>query len=422
MLDATLLKLLKHRDKFDLYHRAVPDGVLAQHTKVILKDLGEYFSESEAAVAEPEEFLGWFLLRHAKLKDEPKALLTAIIKNMAGEVPEHTERGLLARLEDARNALALTSLLERYNAGDDISVTRSLIDLAEKVPVSSAELPEAAFNIDMMLDEEENDFGFHWPIDALNQSMRPLRPGDFGILAARVDQGKTSFIAHALSYFAPQVDKLFQCEGRSIIILNNEGLGARINQRIAQATLNLSIDEMVEARRAGRNLWDETVAAWGGRKIITTYDVHDRPMSYLETIIRRTKPAVVVIDMLDVVPFDGEVGNGGQRTDQILEAAYQRARIWAVKYGCVVLAASQLSAEAAGCLYPGLHNLSNSRTGKAGAADFVLMLGHSDEGALKTSRWLSLPKNKLSRAKFPKDPRIEVTFDGARSRFLNPTP
>ena len=110
----------------------------------------------------------------------------------------------------------------------------------------------------------------------------------------------------------------------------------------------------------------------------------------------------------------------GQRTDQILEAAYQRARIWAVKYGALVLAASQLSAEAAGNLYPGLHMLSNSRTGKAGAADFVLMLGHSDDEMLKNSRWFSLPKNKLARSKGPKDPRIEVPFDGPRSRFNNP--
>ena len=421
-LDSTILKLFRKREKYDLYRHSVPQHLLVAQTQIIVKDLGEYFEESGAQEVDPDIFLDWFLLKHPRLKDEPRALLTGIIKNMGGEVPEAVERGLLARLEDAKNAMALTSLLERYNAGDEVSVTRSLIALAEKVPVSSSELPEAEFSIDKMLDDEENDWGFHWPLDALNQSMRPARPGDFGILAARVDQGKTSFIAHALSHFAPQVDKLFPGEDRNIIVLNNEGLGSRLNQRLVQATLNMSIDEMVEARRGGRNLWDDMIEKWGGRRVVTVYDVHDRPMSYLENIIRRTNPAIVVVDMLDNVPFDGEVGNGGQRTDQILEAAYQRARIWGVKYRTVVLAASQLSAEAAGCLYPGLHQLSNSRTGKAGAAEFVLMLGHSSEEALKHSRWISLPKNKMARAKAPKDPRIEVTFDGARSRFLNPTP
>ena len=419
-LDSTILKLLKHRDKYELYRSSVPVDILAPHTKIILADFGEFFKESDAPTADAETFIPWFLLKHPKLKDEPKALLTGIIKAADADVPAEVERGILTRLEDARQAAALTALLEKYNAGEEVSITSTVIGLADSVPMSAEDMPEAEFNIDKMLDEEQNDWGFHWPLDALNQSMRPARPGDFGILAARVDQGKSSFIAHVLSHFAPQVDKLFPGEDRSIIVLNNEGLGSRLNQRLTNATLNMNMDELVEARRAGRDLWQDVIDAWGGRKVVRVMDVHDRPMSYLENLIRRTNPAVIVVDMLDNVPFDGAVGNGGQRTDQILEAAYQRARIWAVKYKAVVLAASQLSAEAAGSLYPGLQHLSNSRTGKAGAADFVLMLGHSDDEMLKNSRWFSLPKNKLSRAKGNKDPRVEVRFDGPRSRFLNP--
>ena len=85
-----------------------------------------------------------------------------------------------------------------------------------------------------------------------------------------------------------------------------------------------------------------------------------------------------------------------------------------------MLATSQLSAEAAGNLFPGMHMLSNSKTGKAGAADFIMMVGASDDPLLRNSRWLSLPKNKLHRSGGPKDPRVEVPFDGPRSRFNNP--
>ena len=44
----------------------------------------------------------------------------------------------------------------------------------------------------------------------------------------------------------------------------------------------------------------------------------------------------------------------------------------------------------------------------------------SDDPLLRNSRWLSLPKNKLHRSGGPKDPRVEVPFDGPRSRFNNP--
>ncbi len=419
-LDLTILRLLRTKDRYDLYIRAVPMDVLEPRTRILLDDYGKWYAETNGAPVTAEDFLPWFLLAHPKLKPEPKALLTSIIKNSHENVPEGVEQGILARLEDARQASALTSLLERYNAGEEVSIMRTVASLAESVPMDRASLPEADFNIDRMLDDEQNDWGFSWPQDAINASMRGLRPGDFGIIGARVDIGKSSKIAHAVAHWAPQVDQLFPGQERTIIWLNNEGPGNRLNQRLVNATLNMNMQELVEARASGRNLWDEVLKAWGGRRVVTVYDVHDRPMSFLEDIVRRTKPAIVVVDMLDNVPFDGAVGNGGQRTDQILEAAYQRSRIWAVKYDCTVLATSQLSADAAGNLFPGMHLLSNSKTGKAGAADFIMMVGASDDPLLRNSRWLSLPKNKLARSGGPKDPRIEVPFDGPRSRFNNP--
>ncbi len=419
-LDLTILRLLRTKDRYDLYHRSIPKEILEPHTRIILDDYGKWYEESNGAPITEESFLPWFLLAHPKLKPEPKAVLMGIIKNAQANVPEGVEQGILARLEDARQAQTLTSMLEKYNAGEEVSVMRVVQQLAESVPMDRADLPEADFNIDRMLDDEQNDWGFHWPQDAMNQSMRSMRPGDFGIIGARVDIGKSSKIAHAVAHWAPQVDKLFPGEGRTIIWLNNEGPGNRLNQRLVNATLNMNMEEMVNARASGRNLWDEVLQAWGGRRVVTVYDVHDRPLSFLENIVRRTKPVIVVVDMLDNVPFDGAVGNGGQRTDQILEAAYQRARIWGVKYNTAVLATSQLSAEAAGNLFPGMHLLSNSKTGKAGAADFIMMLGASDDPLLRNSRWLSLPKNKMARAGGPKDPRVEVQFDGPRSRFNNP--
>lgn len=419
-LDLTILRLLRTKDRYDLYIRAIPKDVLEPHTRILLDDYGKWYAETNGAPITVEGFLPWFLLAHPKLKPEPKAMLTGIIKNAEAPVPDGVEQGILARLEDARQAAALTSMLEKYNAGEEVSVMRTVAHLAESVPMDRTALPEADFNIDRMLDDEQNDWGFSWPQDALNASMRGMRPGDFGIIGARVDVGKSSKIAHAVAHWAPQVEQLFPGEDRTIIWLNNEGPGNRLNQRLVNATLNMNMQELVDARASGRNLWDEVLQAWGGRRVVTVYDVHDRPLSFLENIVRRTKPVIVVVDMLDNVPFDGAVGNGGQRTDQILEAAYQRSRIWAVKYDCAVLATSQLSAEAAGNLFPGMHMLSNSKTGKAGAADFIMMVGASDDPLLRNSRWLSLPKNKLHRSGGPKDPRVEVPFDGPRSRFNNP--
>lgn len=421
-LDTTLLRVLKHRDKHDLYSGSVPMDLLDPTTRIIIGDLGKYFKETACASATTDEFWPWFLLAHPKLKDEAKAKLSLVVRTMQADVSKELEDGLIYRLEDARQAATLAGVLERYNAGEEVSIAGMVRRLADSLPLTKADMPKVTTTIEEMMDEDQNDWGLHWRLSCLNQSMRPLRPGDFIIVAARVDQGKSSFLASELSFMAPQIDKVFPNAERSIIVLNNESLGSRLKSRLVQATLDCGMQGLVELRSKGHSVWQDTLKEWGGREVVEVYDVHDRPLSYLENIIRRTNPAIVVVDMLDNVPFDGAVANGGQRTDQILEAAYQRARIWGVKYDCAVIAMSQLSATAAGELYPGLHELANSRTGKAGAADAIIMIGSSNEQEMRNSRWISLPKNKLMRQGFPKDPRIEVQFDGLRARFRDPKP
>ena len=56
-LDLTMLRLLKHRDRYELHHRAVPKDVLEPHTRIILEDYGKFFAESEATVADANGFL-----------------------------------------------------------------------------------------------------------------------------------------------------------------------------------------------------------------------------------------------------------------------------------------------------------------------------------------------------------------------------
>lgn len=418
-IDLTLLRVLKHRDKYERYSRVVPSDLIEPTTRAILKDYGMFFNENpNVASANTADFIPWFMLAHPKLKDEPKALLTVTLKAAGQDVPPELEAGILTRLSALRQAQEMTHLLEQWNNGEDVNLTARLRELADRQPVGGDAIPYSRPNMASLLQDEENDWGFKWRLGCLNSSMRSLRPGDFGILAARVDQGKTTMLASELTHFAPQVDALFPDQNRSIIILNNEGVGARIVQRLYQAALGMTIPQMVELSKAG-TLEKAYLDAIGGRYVIEVLDVHDRPLSYLEDLVAKLNPAVVVTDMLDVCPFDGTAINGGQRTDQILEAAYQRGRLWAVKYDCAHIATSQLSADAAGELYPGLDKLANSRTGKAGAADFIISMGSSNDPLMSKSRWISLPKNKLARAGNAKDPRCEVTFWGDRARVEN---
>lgn len=419
-LDLTLIRLLKHREFYDMYHRGIPAGALDKPAEAIIKGYGKFFKENATArVATPDAYWPYFKLLHPKLKPEGEAIMKRMVGLSADEVPAEVASGILARLADAAYALEVTALLERYNAGEEVGVVASIMALAERSPVTGDAIPYANDDIAAMLAEDENDWGFKWRLDCMNKSMRPLRPGDFGIIGARVDKGKTTWLASELSFMGPQVKPLFDGKERPIIYLNNEGPGGRINKRLYQAALGTNNDGLIELSRSGK-LHQQYLDAVGGWNSVRVIDVHDKPMSVLEQIIRRLDPSIVVYDMLDVVPFDGGLMNGGTRTDQILEAAYQRARILGVKYGHAAIATSQVSAEADGDVYPSLAMLANSRTGKPGAADWIAMLGASSDPLMDNTRWISLPKNKLVRPRGTKDPRTQVMFEGDIARVSNP--
>lgn len=54
--------------------------------------------------------------------------------------------------------------------------------------------------------------------------------------------------------------------------------------------------------------------------------------------------------------------------------------------------------------------LKDSKTGKQGACDFIIMLGASNDPGLASQRFIGLTKNKLRREGKPADPKQPVKF------------
>lgn len=418
-LDITLMRYLKHRTNYEMYARAVPSGAITAVTVTILDQYGKFFKlNHDAKVAMPDDVWAFIALNHKKIKPETAALIKATLANVVADVPNEVVDGIARRLAEARTALESGALLARYNEGEEVDLVEGLRQIAERCGPGGFDIPWVPENVGDMLLDDQDDRGVRWRLSCLNQSMRPLRSGDAGILAARVDTGKTTFVASEASFMGAQMEAYYG-ERRPILILVNEGPGKAVKQRVWQAALGITIPEMVDLQQAGK-LQSAVFDALGGWESVKVLNVHDKPISYLEDLVRRLNPGMVWTDMLDNCPFDGTINNGGTRTDQILEAMYQRQRMWAVLYDTMTVATSQLSAEAAGELYPKMTQLANSKTGKPGAADYIVMAGTSNEEMYQNNRWISLPKNKLVRVGARKDPKEMVTFAGDRARYEDP--
>ncbi len=421
-IDLTTLRLLKYRERYDKLARSVPKRALDTRTAIILDDFGAFFKEfPDVPKIEAGPFALWFkAFRHPTLKAEAQAVFDQLFPRFEEDVSPDLEAGLMARLVAANTAVELTDMLAKYNEGEEVDFgasLRSTVDAYEMSVERKVTNPQVLTPIEDLLKAEENDTGFHWRLSIMNAHIKPLRGGDLVLIAARPDKGKTTFLADQLTFMAAQVDTLYPGENRCILWLNNEGPGGKIVLRTFQAALGITVEEMVKLSNAG-TIRDEYRKAVGGRAgVLRIFDIHGMSNAEVKDLIDKYNPAIVVYDMLDNVNFTGLSNNGGQRTDQLLEAMYQWGRMGAVKSDHVAMATSQISAEGDGMQFPTLPMLKDSKTGKQGAADLIITIGAINDPIMEKSRWIGVTKSKKVRTGMSKSPQAEVIFDGDRARY-----
>ena len=442
MFDHTLLQIMKERRRFYQLRTMLNEKSISPHTSAVLGAYDTFFKANEDCDTLPfgDGFESWFFLtKGAKLNDDGKVIWEALFKQAAKEPNEYSKGTIIKQILQADLAVKTTEVMDRYHQNEDIDPAYELGQLYNAYTMKVEGSNKLAQYVELDEDlfaEDQNNEGLipRWP--CLQMFMRPWRGGDFIIFAARPDSGKTSAIADNITYMAPQVaasnaarfieweadtdpDKGPAPKPKCILWLNNEGPGKRILKRVVQAAFGLPMSEIIVKQKAG-TVWEEyEVIVGGDRHIIKVKDIHLWTASQVEELIKLANPALVVYDMIDNVSFNHGAGNGGTRTDQLLEAMYAWGRNMAVIYDHIGLATSQTSADAAEKSFPLMHMLKDSKTGKQGACDAIIIMGNKEEDPnQEATRWIGTPKNKLSIEGMGKSPRAPMIFDYAISRFI----
>lgn len=427
-MEMTLLRLSKDRSQFAKLVPHAPAEGLEKTTITLLSALKSFYHEfPDVTRVDIGAFKQWFMTYKAtSIATDEKELLGALIDQMRTDVAAGMESGMMERLLTAELASKAVTIIMKWNEGSEVDLHAELAVLAEgfterldrksKIPLVT-ESPEDLLHMD------EIGGGITFRLKAINKSFRPMIGGDFGIYAMRPDAGKTTFLTSESSFWVKQLDEVWPGEERVGIWFNNEGPGRRIKQRFYQSALGATVPEMVAMVKAG-TLTSNLVAALGYdpkvRERMLFFDIHGMNSFEVEQIMKQYKVGFAIFDMIDNIRFVGEMANGGTRTDQMLEQMYGQVRIWCVKHDCIGWATSQISGDGAGLQYPTMTMLKDSKTGKQGACDFILMGGKLDDPTMEPYRYLGAPKNKLHKPGGPKDPRSEVLFDAERGRFNDP--
>lgn len=411
MIDLNLLRITKYRADFLKVRGRVPEAAMDPQTNALLADFGYYFQQlPDHDKIDHGTFLPMFRARHPNLSAEQRSAYEEIIKNaLTVDVGPDAKDSIMRSMLELRLGTQLANMLTKFDAGDLPNIQHAISEALDefKADAGIRDLDYIRDDIGDLLAEEVSDAGWRWRLECLNEHVRGLRPGDFGIIAGRPDKGKTTFIASELTHLASQLP-----EGQCAIWLNNEGPGKRIIPRLYQAALGAKTSELIALNQQGR-LKEAYAQVMGAIDRIRVIDIHNADNWTVEAIVERNEPGIVVYDMIDNVRGFGDAA----RTDLGLERMYQWGRELAVKHEHAALATSQISNEGDGLQFPSLGMLKDSKTGKQGACDFQLMIGSSNDPGLAAVRYIGMPKNKLRREGAAPDPRATVKYDPQRARY-----
>lgn len=417
-MDALLLRIMKHRNYYESLFPEIDRDTLHSNTQLVLEGFGKWFAKTKDEVIDIEDFKVYFF-NFLKPYDtsEKKRYFNRLLDHCKPNADKAQTEFITEKLIAHTFATQIGNLVTDYDDDKEIDIIQEVGLRHERALTKLAQEEEDDDNYDIeeLLDADEYQVGIKFGIHCLADGIRPLQSGDFIIVAGRPDTGKTSFLASQLYSFLSTVPS--SSSDRPILWFNNEGEGNRIIKRIYQSILNATVSDLLQARADG-TLKQQFADRVGDPSRIRVKDCHGWTAYQVEKEIKKHNPFLVIFDMIDNISFPGVRHDA--RTDQILEQMYQWARILGVKYNFPVIATSQISADAEQQVHtqcwPAQHMLKDSKTGKQGAADVIVMIGRNlNPDIPRDRRYISTPKNKL--AKEHSYLMSEVEFDAKRARY-----
>jgi len=407
------------KENLSKYRRYIKPHVVMKETNTILDGMEKYYKTFPSVTEFAWDSFTAFLIadQSKRLTDDSIVKLRMMLSKAKSFVPHHAHEEVVKTLIELDYLALIMEECEKVKEGSSdlehvhIIATNALKDVERYI-----EKDELFVSADLsVIADRITSSGYEWRLDALNRSLGPLRTGNFVIVAARVEVGKTTFLASEVSYLAQQLPK-----DRPVVWVNNEEESSVVFFRIVQAALGQESKVLIADSKAAMASYT-TLMGGDKDKIRVTKDMNN--VRDLETLFREVNPGLIVFDQLDKV--DGFKSD--EREDLKLGKIYKWARELARSYGPVI-AASQLSASAVEMKDPpfiGLDALRGSKTDKPGEADVVITIGKYKEPKSPEEemiRTINVPKNKLpgggsKQVESDRHGQFLVTIDPIRARY-----
>lgn len=262
-------------------------------------------------------------------------------------------------------------------------------------------------DLDDVLGALESRSCWEFNIPSFAKHVRGGAEGEFIVVMARPDIGKTSLLASITAGPGGFVD-----QGAQVAWFCNEEPGIRVKMRCIEACTGYNRDDITAdpAKRVlAKNEWSKV------KDHIFMVDNVDLTIAQLDSWVKRHSPNIVITDQLDKVSVFGSYDSNHDKLRQL----YIEARAIAKRHNCLMIGVCQASAEAEGKTQVTYNMAENSKTGKGAEADLFLGIGKRPvtDGSMQNedyARYLHTSKNKLTGWKGT----VPVKFQPEISRYI----
>jgi KaiC/GvpD/RAD55 family RecA-like ATPase len=386
-LETALLKSLQKKENYESYIAYVNLKNVLPTTKIVLKNYKRYFENyPEASEIDFGLFYTHFTQDWETLNTEDAEYYRDYMFPAVLECEEQSVSGVI---EGLKKKQVLEKLSEMIASGDSIENIKEFVEKNNtSTSVDSDEHVYTSDNLD--LGELDKANGIPWFLPTLQKSLMSITAGQFIVVAADSNTGKSAFVisqaVHAFKWLHKQKDE------RPILYFNSEGTAAdvlgRFFSNLYKSKIVGGFEEVVNRKDEVQKKFKEAFNA----QQFKILQVNDFPtFKQIKAKVEQYQPALVIIDICD------KVANG--ETVEALKTLYDNLRVLASGV-CPVVGTSQSgdtsywdeeAKQKKNKIWLTQKDCYGSKTGKAGAADSFIGIG-AEEGS--NLRYISIAKQK----------------------------
>jgi hypothetical protein len=374
MIEHSILKLfVQDESLYEKYHNVVKLDYVRENYPVLYKAF------KCLPVGSLEALEAKYLTLYPAIKDGDRQSLRTLIESVqsadeAEEIIPYLEKHLTQAWANDVAHLAL----DVAQGSDVAKLDEAIAQRESTLEIAANDVEFISTDLAELMEQDTVEGGLHWRLNCLNQSLGPLRKGNFGHIFARVNTGKTAMWVSEVTHMVQQVEK-------PILIFFNEEQGRDVVYRMYNAITGMTYLELTTNVKRAKDIWEQKV----GDKIKFIDDPSKVNKITMEKIIAQVDPSLIIIDNMDKVK-----GFSADRKDLLLHEIYKWGRDLAKTY-CPVITVGQADNSGHNSKVIDESQMADSKTAKPSEMDFIIGIGREDKEGYENMRYITVSKNKL---------------------------